>query len=85
MLDAICSSYKYLNISDPSAEEIRRIMMVYGGTYQHYYKRKAKCYMIATNLPMAKLKDLKDYVVKPSWITDRYKLHLILVVVSVFS
>lgn len=71
MLDAICSSsYKYLNISDPSAEEIRRIMMVYGGTYQHYYKRKAKCYMIATNLPMAKLKDLKDYVVKPSWITD---------------
>lgn len=59
--------------TDPSAEEIKRIMMVYGGTYQHYYKRKPKCYMIATNLPLAKLKDLRDYVVRPDWISDCVK------------
>ncbi|CAN7986236.1 unnamed protein product [Ixodes hexagonus] len=59
--------------TDPSAEEIKRIMMVYGGTYQYYYKRKPKSYMIATNLPLAKLKDLRDYVVTPNWITDCVK------------
>uniref|UniRef100_L7M6V5 DNA repair protein REV1 n=1 Tax=Rhipicephalus pulchellus TaxID=72859 RepID=L7M6V5_RHIPC len=57
--------------TNPTAEEIRRIMMLHGGTYQHYYKRKPNCYMIATNLPPAKLLDLKDYVVKPNWISDR--------------
>uniref|UniRef100_L7M6W0 DNA repair protein REV1 n=1 Tax=Rhipicephalus pulchellus TaxID=72859 RepID=L7M6W0_RHIPC len=56
--------------TNPTAEEIRRIMMLHGGTYQHYYKRKPNCYMIATNLPPAKLLDLKDYVVKPNWISD---------------
>ncbi|KAK8785912.1 hypothetical protein V5799_007720 [Amblyomma americanum] len=56
--------------TDPTAEEIKRIMMQHGGTYQHYYKRQPNCYMIATNLPPAKLIDLKDYVVKPSWISD---------------
>ncbi|CAN7948243.1 unnamed protein product [Ixodes pacificus] len=64
--------------TDPSAEEIKRIMMVHGGTYQHYYKRKPKCYMIATNLPMAKLKSLRDYVVRPSWITDCVKAGMLL-------
>lgn len=56
--------------TNPTAEEIRRIMMLHGGTYQHYYKRKPNCYMIATNLPPAKLLDLRDYVVKPNWISD---------------
>lgn len=56
--------------TNPTAEEIRRIMMLHGGTYQHYYKRKPNCYMIATNLPPAKLIDLRDYVVKPNWISD---------------
>lgn len=56
--------------TDPPAEEIKRIMMVHGGTYQHYYKRRPNCYMIATNLPLAKLKDIRDYVVTPKWITD---------------
>ncbi|XP_077532481.1 rev1 DNA directed polymerase [Haemaphysalis longicornis] len=56
--------------TDPTAEEIKRIMMTHGGTYQHYYKRQPNCYMIATNLPPAKLIHLRDYVVKPSWISD---------------
>lgn len=56
--------------TDPTAEQIKRIMMTHGGTYQHYYKRQPNCYMIATNLPPAKLMHLRDYVVKPSWISD---------------
>ncbi|KAH7955771.1 hypothetical protein HPB52_003843 [Rhipicephalus sanguineus] len=62
--------------TNPTAEEIRRIMMLHGGTYQHYYKRKPNCYMIATNLPPAKLLDLRDYVVKPNWISDSFTLDI---------
>lgn len=45
-----------------------------GGVYHHYHRPDLTTHMIASNLPSAKLKLLKQYkVVKPEWISDSLK------------
>lgn len=57
---------------EPTADELRRLMMLHGGQYHVYYSRSKTTHIIATNLPNAKIKELKDEkVVRPNWITDR--------------
>lgn len=49
-------------------------MMENGGIYHHYHKPNVTTHVIASNLPNAKLKLLKQYkVVKPEWISDSLK------------
>lgn len=60
------------NFIDPSADELRRLMMLHGGQYHVYYSRSKTTHIIATNLPNAKIKELKgEKVVRPEWIMER--------------
>lgn len=64
--------YLFLNFIDPSADELRRLMMLHGGQYHVYYSRSKTTHIIATNLPNAKIKELKgEKVVRPEWIMER--------------
>ncbi|KAH0624622.1 hypothetical protein JD844_032280 [Phrynosoma platyrhinos] len=65
----------YVNgYTDPSSDELRRLMMLHGGQYHVYYSRSKTTHIIATNLPNAKIKELKgEKVVRPEWITDSIK------------
>jgi len=58
----------------PSADELKCIMMENGGVYHHYHRTNLTTHVIASNLPTAKLKLLKQYkIVKPEWISDSIK------------
>ncbi|XP_043373365.1 DNA repair protein REV1 isoform X8 [Dermochelys coriacea] len=65
----------YVNgFTDPSADELRRLMMLHGGQYHVYYSRAKTTHIIATNLPNAKIKELKgEKVVRPEWIIESIK------------
>nr|XP_056717743.1 DNA repair protein REV1 isoform X2 [Euleptes europaea] len=65
----------YVNgFTDPSADDLRRLMMLHGGQYHVYYSRSKTTHIIATNLPNAKIKELKgEKVVRPEWITESIK------------
>ena len=63
----------YINgYTDPTSEELKRIMLSHGGTYCHYFNPTSTTHIIASNLCGAKLKHLKggEKIVKPSWIVD---------------
>lgn len=58
--------------ADPSADELRRLMMLHGGQFHVYYSRSKTTHIIATNLPNSKIQELKgEKVIRPEWITDR--------------
>ncbi|XP_022180311.1 DNA repair protein REV1 [Myzus persicae] len=60
--------------TEPSADELKRIMMENGGVYHHYHRPNITTHIIASNLPTAKLKLLKQFkIVKPEWISDSLK------------
>uniref|UniRef100_A0A8D2CYM8 DNA repair protein REV1 n=1 Tax=Sciurus vulgaris TaxID=55149 RepID=A0A8D2CYM8_SCIVU len=65
----------YVNgYTDPSAEELRKLMMLHGGQYHVYYSRSKTTHIIATNLPNAKIKELKgEKVIRPEWIVESVK------------
>ncbi|XP_069060491.1 DNA repair protein REV1 [Pleurodeles waltl] len=65
----------YVNgYTDPSADELRRLMMSHGGQFHVYYSRSKTTHIIATNLPNNKVKDLKgEKVVRPEWIVESIK------------
>ncbi|XP_047601013.1 DNA repair protein REV1 isoform X1 [Lutra lutra] len=65
----------YVNgYTDPSAEELRKLMMLHGGQYHVYYSRSKTTHIIATNLPNAKIKELKgEKVIRPEWIMESIK------------
>ncbi|RXM95589.1 DNA repair protein REV1 [Acipenser ruthenus] len=62
----------YVNgYTEPTADELRKLMMLHGGQYHMYYSRSKTTHIIATNLPNSKIKELKgEKVVRPEWITD---------------
>lgn len=58
--------------AEPSADELRRLMMLHGGQFHVYYSRSKTTHIIATNLPNSKIQELKgEKVIRPEWITDR--------------
>ncbi|XP_055972700.1 DNA repair protein REV1 isoform X1 [Sorex fumeus] len=65
----------YVNgYTDPSADELRKLMMLHGGQYHVYYSRSKTTHIIATNLPNAKIKELKgEKVIRPEWIVESIK------------
>ncbi|VUZ54720.1 unnamed protein product [Hymenolepis diminuta] len=62
----------YVNgYTEPPALEIRRLVQEHGGTYTQYYSQSAGDFMVAANLPLAKIKKINNQkIVKASWITD---------------
>ncbi|CAN9497523.1 unnamed protein product [Ophioblennius macclurei] len=65
----------YVNgYTDPSADELRRLMMLHGGQFHVYYSRSKTTHIIANNLPNNKIQELKgEKVIRPEWITDSIK------------
>ncbi len=65
--------------TDPTADELKRIMMTHGGVY-HHYESSRTTHIIASNLPDTKVKNLKgnEIICKPSWITDSLKAEKLL-------
>ncbi|XP_014890139.1 DNA repair protein REV1 isoform X1 [Poecilia latipinna] len=65
----------YVNgYTDPSADELRRLMMVHGGQFHVYYSRSKTTHIIANNLPNCKIQELRgEKVIRPEWITDSIK------------
>lgn len=65
--------YAYCNnISEPSSDELKKLMMLHGGSYEHYLSRTKVTHVIATNLPNSKVKQIRGLkVVRPEWITER--------------
>ncbi|KAH3821346.1 hypothetical protein DPMN_123109 [Dreissena polymorpha] len=58
-------------MSEPSSDELKRLMMLHGGTYETYLYRTRVTHVIATNLPDSKVKEIRGLkVVTPEWITD---------------
>ncbi|CAH1782812.1 unnamed protein product [Owenia fusiformis] len=65
----------YVNgYTKPSSDELKRLMMLHGGKYCHFFSKTNCSHVIANNLPDSKVKDWK-YVktVKPEWVTDSIK------------
>lgn len=57
--------------TEPSADELRLIMLLHGGIYHHYHRTDKTTHVIASNLPNAKMNQLKSFkVVKPEWIVE---------------
>ncbi|XP_040913781.1 DNA repair protein REV1 [Toxotes jaculatrix] len=65
----------YVNgYTEPSADELRRLMMLHGGQFHVYYSRSKTTHIIANNLPNSKIQELKgEKVIRPTWITDSVK------------
>ncbi|XP_051997698.1 DNA repair protein REV1-like isoform X1 [Xyrauchen texanus] len=60
--------------TNPSADELRRLMMLHGGQFHLYYSRSKTTHIITTNLPNSKIQELRgEKVVRPEWITDSIK------------
>ncbi|KAM4561114.1 DNA repair protein REV1 isoform 2-T2 [Fundulus diaphanus] len=62
----------YVNgYTDPSADELRRLMMLHGGQFHVYYSRSKTTHVIASNLPNCKIQELRgEKVIRPEWITE---------------
>ncbi|XP_037542483.1 DNA repair protein REV1 [Nematolebias whitei] len=65
----------YVNgYTEPSADELRRLMMLHGGQFHIYYMRSKTTHIIANHLPNCKIQELKgEKVIRPEWITDSIK------------
>ncbi|KAG8201801.1 hypothetical protein JTE90_027284 [Oedothorax gibbosus] len=58
----------------PPADELKKLMVMHGGKYHHYYITNKTTHVIASNLPHSKMKNLKTQtVVTADWITDSIK------------
>lgn len=66
--------------TQPTADELKRVILLNGGEYHPYYRYQQTKFMIATNLSTARIKNLRpdDRIVKPEWITDSIKANCIL-------
>lgn len=63
-------------LTDPSADELKRIMLVHSGIY-HTYQRSTTSFVIASNLPDVKIRQITNTsnskIVSPQWINDCLK------------
>ena len=61
----------FLFFAVPSFDKLKKMILLHGGIFHQYYSKTKTNYMIATNLPFAKIKELKEEkIVKPEWLVD---------------
>ncbi|XP_052895383.1 DNA repair protein Rev1 [Anopheles moucheti] len=59
--------------TNPSAEELKRLMMLHGGVF-HHYKRSNTTYTIASILPDVKVRSItSEIIISPRWVVDCLK------------
>ncbi|KYN04084.1 DNA repair protein REV1 [Cyphomyrmex costatus] len=61
--------------TNPTSDELRRLMMMHGGIYHHYMRPKITTHIIASNLPYSKIVLYRKSqnpipICKPQWIID---------------
>lgn len=57
--------------TDPSADELRCLMLLHGGVYHHYYRPGKTTHIIASALPNTKFDQMTTFkVVNCKWITE---------------
>lgn len=60
-------------LTNPSSDEIKRIMMTHGGVF-HTYQRSYTTFLIAQNLPDVKIRQITTAkIISPTWIVDCLK------------
>lgn len=66
--------------TQPTADELKRLILLNGGEYHPYYRYQHTKFMIATNLSTARTKTLRpdDRIVRPQWIIDSLEANCIL-------
>lgn len=66
--------------TQPTADELKRLILLNGGEYHPYYRYQQTKFMIATNLSTARVKTLRpdDRIVKPNWILDSIQANCVL-------
>lgn len=65
-------------LTNPSADELKRIMMIHGGVF-HHYERSHTSFIIAENLPDVKVRNLNtSKIISPKWVVDCVKEQRIL-------
>lgn len=61
-------------LTDPSADELKRIMMSHGGIYDTYHRPGSTKFIVAQNLPDVKIRALAKsksrLIISPDWIVD---------------
>lgn len=65
----------YVNgLTNPTADELKRIMMTHGGVYDTYHRPGATTFIVAQNLPDVKIRALatskSKLIISPDWIVD---------------
>ncbi|XP_035914348.1 DNA repair protein REV1 [Anopheles stephensi] len=59
--------------TNPSADELKRLMMLHGGVF-HHYKRSTTTYTIASILPDVKVRSItSEIIISPRWVVDCLK------------
>ncbi|KAJ8304491.1 hypothetical protein KUTeg_018074 [Tegillarca granosa] len=62
------------NSREPSSDELKRLMMLHGGSYEHYMSKTRVTHVIATSLASSKVNEFKHMkMIRPEWITDSVK------------
>lgn len=63
-------------LTDPSSDELKRIMLAHGGIY-HTYQKSNTTFIIASNLPDVKIRQItstsNSKILSPQWIVDCLK------------
>ncbi|KAK9097288.1 hypothetical protein Sjap_022785 [Stephania japonica] len=59
----------------PSNQELRGLMLKYGGRFENYFSRHRVTHIVCSNLPDSKIRNLRSFsgglpVVKPKWVLD---------------
>lgn len=64
--------------TNPSADELKRMMLAHGGIF-HFYIRSSTKFLIASNLASAKIKNItSEKILTPDWVVDCIKENKIL-------
>lgn len=83
-VDALKNPYKESNLfagisifvnglTNPSAQELKRIMMAHAGVY-HTYQKRSTTFVVASNLPDVKIRQITTAkIISPDWIVDCLK------------
>uniref|UniRef100_A0A182WKR2 DNA repair protein REV1 n=1 Tax=Anopheles minimus TaxID=112268 RepID=A0A182WKR2_9DIPT len=59
--------------TNPSSDELKRLMMLHGGVF-HHYKRSNTTYTIASILPDVKVRSItSEIIISPRWVVDCLK------------
>ncbi|XP_031634603.1 DNA repair protein REV1 [Contarinia nasturtii] len=65
-------------LTNPSAEELKQIMMIHGGVY-HTYQRSSTTFIIASHLPDTKIRQITTAkIISPQWICECIRMNKII-------